>query len=485
MFKSNLIEILNSLDPNEIKEFGHFVRSPFFNRNQGLIRLYEYLKKVYPDFPENKLDKKLVYRQVFDKAEYNDGFMRVLISNLSKLLEEFLTYKNFINQRARQKLSLMNEFNLRRLEKEFKSAQKDAEKVIELIPKTDMWYYHYKALFEDNNYYFNLWSRNSKKKDRLSQEMGLKAIMDNFSRFYLIASLTMYRKVLHLNTNNKVNVDLKFTEEILKLLEKSADDFKDTPIINLHINEILLFTKGDRKFFYSLKDILLNEKGEYTYVELYSLHNIIQAFASKQVLRGSLYFEKEKTLLYKLADSKKILIYPFQNDIDSNLFLSAVNNAISAGEISWAEKFIGDYKDNLHENFRKIITDLCMAKICYVKNDIYEAQNLLHDIKTKNHDILINIKTLQLKIHYDTSQYIEAGLVTDSFKHLLSKIENTAAPVFYESYKNFIKYYSMLIRAKEKMKSYGAFELSDILKKNKTTQEYHWLKKKAKELLNL
>ena len=95
MLKTNLISILEKFDAKEIKEFSEFIRSPFFNKNFNVIRLYEYIKKQYPDFNEDKLDKMYVYKRLFNKGPYNDGFMRTTMFNLGKLAEEYLKYKNF------------------------------------------------------------------------------------------------------------------------------------------------------------------------------------------------------------------------------------------------------------------------------------------------------------------------------------------------------------------------------------------------------
>ena len=48
--KLNLIKLLREFTPREMNNFGKFVRSPFFNNQSTLIRLFDELKKYYPDF---------------------------------------------------------------------------------------------------------------------------------------------------------------------------------------------------------------------------------------------------------------------------------------------------------------------------------------------------------------------------------------------------------------------------------------------------
>jgi len=44
MENSQLTEALQTLSKEEFREFGKFLRSPFFNNRSEVIRLYEFLK---------------------------------------------------------------------------------------------------------------------------------------------------------------------------------------------------------------------------------------------------------------------------------------------------------------------------------------------------------------------------------------------------------------------------------------------------------
>jgi hypothetical protein len=482
MYKSSLIRLLRSLNEEEVKEFGYFVRSPFFNRNQGLIKLYDYVKDQYPEFEENKLNRKNVYTTVFDKVKYNDGFMRVLISNLSKLLKDYLSYKNYKKRPIRTNINLLNELNLRNLAKEFRSVLNETEKSLRHLSDTDMWYYHDKALLEDNKYYFNSWSGN-KKSGNINKEKMLNNIMDNFTRFYLLSSLTMYRVVLHINNYNKLNVDLKFTEEVLKLLEKKQDDFNDAPIINILLNEIMLLSNGSRKYYEKLKVRFIKSSEGFIYNEIYSLLNILQKFSTVQVLKGKFIYEKERFFLYKTAVLKNMLKHPFSDYIEGQLFFSIVIAALTVKEYDWTWKFINEQKRYLSTDSADTFLKLSIGYYYFERNEYNRAKQAVQGIKTKSYDILFSVKILMMKIYYSEENYEQAELLIDSFRHLLNRSENSYAPILQESYSNFLKCYAWLIKAKEKRRTEFSEKVLIELKKNKTVLEFHWLKKNA-EIIN-
>ncbi|MBE2219653.1 MAG: hypothetical protein IAE90_15685, partial [Ignavibacteria bacterium] len=76
MLKSNLLEILAALNLKEFKDFGEYVNSPFFNKNEAVIKLYEYIRRYFPALEGLNFGKENVFSEIFPNAEYNDGFMR-------------------------------------------------------------------------------------------------------------------------------------------------------------------------------------------------------------------------------------------------------------------------------------------------------------------------------------------------------------------------------------------------------------------------
>jgi hypothetical protein len=404
---------------------------------------------------------------------------------LTKLLEEYLTFINFRNRPQTQKIFLLNELNLRKLEREFRAVNKEAGKILNEIPQNTMHYFFDKAMLEDNVYFFNNWSSGSKKRNYEHDDASLKSIIENFTRFYLIASLTMYRKVLYIRNYGKINIDLKFIEEILKILESYLDDFKDIPIINLYTNEILLLTKGDRKYFDTLKSILLDENQKLSYIEIYSLHNILQRFSTRQVLLGKNGYEREKFSLYNTAVTRNIIVYPFKKHVEAYLFISIVNSALAVKNTGWARTFVSDHVHLLEDEVKSSVTEMCMAKIDFALGSFETSLLRLQNIKTKHPETQFQIKVILLKIYYELSLYNEADLAIDSLRHLLTKSEKNFSPLIYESYRNFLKYFSFVIKAKEKNKKEKMKTILAELKKRSAVDEHKWLLGKARTFADL
>src|SRR5438552_1897987 len=131
MLNSNLLKLLAKFTPSEMKEFGEFASSPFFNKNENVIKLFEYVRKYYPDFENKKLEKENAFSKIFPKQKYNDGYMRTLMFRLQNLAEEYLSYANYRKKEGALKINLLDELNSRKLEKAFLKALNEQEKEFE------------------------------------------------------------------------------------------------------------------------------------------------------------------------------------------------------------------------------------------------------------------------------------------------------------------------------------------------------------------
>jgi hypothetical protein len=79
MISGKAIELLKTFNGTEFKEFGLFVSSPFFNRENVLINL-RYTQKNYPSFDGRNFVKEKVLKSCTPKyimmhnAEYSFGY---------------------------------------------------------------------------------------------------------------------------------------------------------------------------------------------------------------------------------------------------------------------------------------------------------------------------------------------------------------------------------------------------------------------------
>lgn len=113
MLKSRLLNILRTLEAEELEEFEKFLASPFHNSNDTLLKFYSHIRQYEPDFVDEELEKQNIFPYFFTpkKGETKDKYnrLRALRSRVLELLEEYLAIKALQNDElAKQKMLLQS-----------------------------------------------------------------------------------------------------------------------------------------------------------------------------------------------------------------------------------------------------------------------------------------------------------------------------------------------------------------------------------------
>ena len=278
MISATLLGMLSKFSQKEFKEFGEFVKSSFFNKNIHVKRLYEYLKKYYPEFNDKKLDKEVVFKNLFEGKKYNDGFLRTVIYNLGKLAEDYMAYLNFRKDDLDRGLNLLKELNERKLEKVFLKYYSEIEEDINSLTYQNPDYFYKKYELQNQKEIYMDWSKFKQKDFKNYTSNTINYINDDLTCYYLSKALNHYRFLLDKNMYEQIDSNDDFMEHILEFLLKKDNYFREKIKIKLHLYEVLLIRDKKEEYYRILKDIFLNEPHKLSRSDLYSLHNILQSY---------------------------------------------------------------------------------------------------------------------------------------------------------------------------------------------------------------
>ena len=85
MNKSKSVQLLSAFSKDELSRSDDFLKSPYFNKNNRVIRLYKELAKDHPEFNSRNIQKEKLYKELFPGKEYNDQIMKNLNSEFLRL----------------------------------------------------------------------------------------------------------------------------------------------------------------------------------------------------------------------------------------------------------------------------------------------------------------------------------------------------------------------------------------------------------------
>ncbi len=91
MYQNKAIQILKTFTAQEMRQFADFVQSPYFNKNERLVRLFDILYECHPAFDAPVIERHKLFKAVFgEDVLLEEQKLRYLLSDLTKLLEEFI-----------------------------------------------------------------------------------------------------------------------------------------------------------------------------------------------------------------------------------------------------------------------------------------------------------------------------------------------------------------------------------------------------------
>jgi hypothetical protein len=479
MQKSNLIELLKKFSSNELKEFGEYVRSPFFNKNEGTVKLFDYIRKYAPEFSDKKLDKETAYKKLFPGTRYNDGFLRTIMFNLSKLAEDYLTFTRIKSTEFTEQLSLLSDYNKRELNKMFEKKMKEVHGELSKSPVKDYNYYYSQYRIEDENLAY-LQRIHYVKDEKFIKSTGIDNILNNLTYFYLIRILKFYVVILNIRSIYKIEFKTLLLEDILSNFK--LESYEDIPLIKIFYCMVMMHTHEDNEKYYKVLKSTLDESREFINSEdlLESLINL-ENYCLRKIRTGRKDFNSELSEVFKME--LKYMNYNEKNKIPYKLFRAITVNALAIKDYNWAQEFIEKYKKSLNDEIRENTINHCTALLDFAMGRYEEALKISSKVKYADVYQKYELKSLTAALYFELNLEEQLLALLDTFRHLISG--DTLVPEDRkEPYIRFTRYIRKLYKLKNNFDSAEFDELDFNLKKEKNLLNEEWILNKMKELEN-
>lgn len=484
MLGSNLLQILESFSNEDMIRFRLFINSPFFNKNEIVVKFFDCIKKFHPSFQSSKLSKENIFRKLFKGEIYNDGMMRTIIFKTNSLAEKYICNKAGSENSMENNFALLEYFNKNRMEKLFQKKFEEINSEVEKMPFKDENYYlrkiklffHYEVFVENNRYKFKGY-----------EEQRYKSSGDvnkNLTYYFFLMTLSHYTFFFEDTSEGKPDMNNKILNILIEFLIANIEEFSDNKIIKLQALEFLLYKEKDEKYYYSLKDLLINSPGNFRYTDRYNLHNVLQHYCQGKIFHGHSNFKRERFELYNTAlDQNLVSLYEgdYFNDL---LFGSITQNCVSLSEFKWADGFISKYSSRLSPDIRDVVVNFLQAYICASQKNFESSLVFLNKIgPITNISYKAPVRDLTIKSLFELGLFSELSYHIDAYKKYINQNRRSYTDYRYLRIKNYINYLGKLFRFKEKSDISSIKDLRIEIEANTNTMERLWLLEKIDEIL--
>mgnify|MGYP001263591347 FL=1 len=453
MKNTKLIKLLKTFSPAEIKRFRDFVKSPFYNKNKNVIRLFETISKFHPAYQSSRLDEQLVFSKVFGKEKYDYFRLKNIVSDLYNLGTEFLKLHSNIYTAFTPHHNLLVELRSRKL---WSYHKKEVSALVNSFSAREI---------RDSNYLYDnyLLTMEAHLAKVLEKPDSVTMIQEEFNSFYEFSMLNLlkfYNLMMHISKESGVKTDKKMLSEVLSYIR--TNEVSENPTIVTYKYLVLLAAERDEDSYFSLKKHYLANFSDLSYEDAYYANMYLVGYATDRYnIDGERRFINEcSELLEHSYRNKRVtlgeMLYPN--------FTNYVKVFTRAGNLNLAVEFIEEYRDKLPANIAESCINFSEAYMLHHQGRFRESLSLISKVSFPWIIMKIQARLLQLQLNYRLEYFEESRNMIGSFRKLLNKEENISEE-YRLSMLGFLKCTVMLIDIHEETDKKKRKNMIEVLKK--------------------
>lgn len=487
MLKSKVIVVLKTFSADEIKSFRNYLRSPIHNTNKKVIKLYELIKKHHPGLDSTNIQKELLYKKLYPGKKYSDIVMRILISDLLRLSEEFLAYQRYSKEFFAEKSFLLEELKERKLESLFYRHIKESEQYLDKDGTMNYSYFLNRFNIESAKVNYLIAS------DKQDRSGSAKASQGEYLvDFVLVNGLNILqelhelKEVLNVKHNfslieiffNNLNVDNVINE--LKL-----NEYKYYPVIEIYYN-LYRFSKNvkSNEHFFRLKNSIVDNLKLFDDEEKFNLLLGLESCAITRIRIGMDKGQEDLMEVYELILSQKVFSGSNRKFMQANLFRNIFYTAVILKKYDWAEKFAGEFSDYLVPEQKQDMYNYTIALLSFEREEYSKAIEYISKVNYSFFVFKYEAKILMLKIYYELKLFEQVLSLIDSFSHFLAK-NKSVSEINKEPFNIFLKFIKQLVKLNSNLKKEDKFKSIELLKQAESSEHFiskRWIIEKIKLL---
>jgi hypothetical protein len=472
MQNSRLLELLLTFSPAELTAFGKYLRSPFFNQREDVIKLFDYFFEKKAIKRAGVFDKTTVYESIFPKEKYDEKKLGYTTSFLYQLAQEFIVH----NERrasgdAEFHLQLAKSMRRRGLERQYETALKKAEEALAAQPYRNRDYHYLHQQLQLERY------ESEARQRRIPIAIGTRsfqAMADETDTFFIANKLRQSCTALMHKAISQTDYRLDLLDEVMAQVERQQ--LQHVPAIGMYYFGYRALSEADSKpWFGQLREAMqlhfpLFPKDEMRDIFTLAVNYCIRQINTQRQASEQAFFLQQVFEIY-------------QEGLENGVFLTegvlsrfTYNNIANAGfglkAFGWVEAFLKKYKNHLEPKHRESAYLFNLASLHFRQSDYGKVLELLTQAEFDDLLHQLDARRMLLRSYYELGEHNALDSLLDSFQAFLRRRRDVG--YLRQHYLNLIRFTRKLLQtpaseraAREKLRG----EIVD----SKALAEREWL----------
>lgn len=479
MEESKLVNILSTYSEEELKACIKHAGLQT-SKNNKAFSLLQLIAKAYPDFDQGKISKEKVYTKFFNGA-FVDKRLNDIMTLATKLVEDFIVYKHIFESPLLYDQILIQEFQARKL---FKPLRQKLKATLSKAANNN---------FQNHDHYYTQYQI-QKEQHRLIRQQGkkersesLQLMLNNLDLFYITSKLKYSCEILAYQQVITTQYDLFMLDHLQQFLQEDGKMYQDIPAVKVYSSIWDLYQHNNQQvLFDQLKEYVERKESVFPEDELKEIYEHLVNYSVRQINAGITAFQDRLFQLYSHLN-KKDLLYE-QGVLSPWKYINMVALGIRLKEFDWTKTFIENQKEYIDDSHKENAYVYSMANYLHSIQEYDQALRLIHNVELSDHFYNIGIRSIQLRIYYETDEFDGFTYLVQSFERYLKRHE-IINDAHREGCLNLIRFTKQLFALKQMKAMYKrSMDHQKLEKIAKSIEEEQnvvnmvWVKEKLKEL---
>ncbi len=481
MRSSKLIETIKVFSEQELDKLLLFLSSPYFfsgKIDESAIQLLQYLRRFYPEYEDDRLDRAVAYREMFADTKFIKGKLEKVMSQLLKAIHAFIEQEYPLREyRDVQKmLAQARFFRERNLDKfflrTFEKLRKDRAKIEQRAKDYFLGQYLIDKEISAYEAFYN----------KRQEDLNLPATLRHLDIFYILAKQEYTIWLLAQSKNQLVpglRENLDSLEQVIPILR--AHHKFDEPLIEVYSQVLLLLQDyRDDSAFPIVRELIRKYQHRLPMDQVQALQALCRNYSIRQYNLGNEKYLDEAFSLYREHLEEGYLHY------DGGLLPSTVKNIVNVGlkfkAYDWVFEVLESYRDKIVGT--KHPTDVYHFNLAsyYFARETYDQALEYLSGTYEDWYYKIAARRLEIKIYYETKSVLLDPKL-DAFKIFIFRIAKSQLPPLQkQANNNFADLTRQISASKTNHNRDRATKLMDKVKARKVVAEREWLIEKLTQV---
>lgn len=412
---------------------------------------------------EQAPDVPTIWQQLSGDKPYKDQQFRLLMSYLSKLVEQFLAVENIRLQTFSMKMATADSLRSKGADQLAGTLLDEAKRQLKKQPyrNANYWlqaYLHQAALYRE------VYTQRPEKNEGFA----------TFSKVLDEAFLAMKlrQNMARINHQQVYQWNHNASELDTYVAALNERELPDEPAHRLYYYGSRLLQQPDNEqAFQKFKTLLFTNSFLFPEEEAFELYNLAINFGIRQINHGRRSYFHDLIELYKQGLQQGYLLR--KGILSRFTYHNVVSVALQIDEQEWAVQFLEEWTPKLERRYRERMYNFNKAKIAYASQRYDEALPLLQ--QANYHDTLLNLgaRTLLLKIYYELAEWDVLLSHLDAFQNYLRRKPELTTN-HRTNYRNLIRFTRKLLKV-ELRQTKQVQQLQEQINKATVLTEKEWL----------